>query len=153
MPDELNFNVPIRLNSFGETIRRIEAERMAEAEKAVANGWTEQDHPAKCCPTAKTTQPKRQPRPTAEVQRLLDRANIKLTEWQSTVTRLQTELDHINNTRPKFDHGMMQLSLKTRRKGMSRERNLFDDLERAKRKSDHYQRLAKKYQDQITKRS
>ena len=153
MPDELNFNVPIRLNSFGETIRRIEAERIAEAEKAVANGWTEQDHPAKCCPTAKTTQPKRQPRPTAEVQRLLDRANIKLTEWQSTVTRLQAELDRTDANRPKFDHGMMQLSLKTRRKGMSREMRTWRSLEHAKERADHYQRLTKKYQDQITKRS
>lgn len=153
MTNELDFSTPPRLNSFGETIRRIEAERMAEAQQAVADGWTEADHPTNCCPPEKTTQPKRQPRPTAEVQRLLDRAIDKGKQWTDAMNRLQNELNQIDNTRPKFDHGMMQLSLKTRRKGMSRERNLFDDLERAKRKSDHYQRLAKKYQDQITKRS
>lgn len=42
-------------NSFGETIRRIETERKSEAEAAVAAGWTEADHPEKCCPAGPTT--------------------------------------------------------------------------------------------------
>lgn len=45
----------MKLNGFGETIRRIEAERLAEAHAAVAAGWTETDHPAKCCPAGPTT--------------------------------------------------------------------------------------------------
>lgn len=36
--------------SLADTIRRIEAERRAEAEVAVASGWTPADHPDKCCP-------------------------------------------------------------------------------------------------------
>lgn len=144
----------MKLNSFGETIRRIEAERLARAQEAIANGWTETDHPTKCCPPAKATpQPKRAARPIQEIERLRDRAEDKANHWQSVANTLQGQLNHLEANRPKFDHGTMQVALKTRRKGMSRERNLFDDLERAKRKSDHYQRLTNKYQDQITKRS
>lgn len=43
------------LTPFGETIRRIEAERKAEAQAAVAAGWAEADHPGKCCPAGPTT--------------------------------------------------------------------------------------------------
>lgn len=152
MPDELNFNVPIRLNSFGETIRRIEAERLEEAKQAVEDGWTEDDHPNKCCPPKKA-KPKPKGRPIEEVQRLLDRAIDKGKQWTDAMNRLQNELDQIDNTRPKFDHGMMQLSLKTRRKGMSREMQPWRSLEHAKERAAHYQRLTNKYQDQITKRS
>lgn len=45
----------MKLNSFGETIRSVEAERMAEATAAVAAGWTEAAHPDKCCPAGPTT--------------------------------------------------------------------------------------------------
>lgn len=152
MSDELNFNAPIRLNSFGETIRRIEAERLEQARQAVADGWTEQDHPTKCCPP-KTVQPKRNGRPIEEVQRLLDRALDKGKQWTDSMNRLQAELDQIDNDRLKFDHGMMQLSLKTRRKGMSREMQTWRSLEHAKERAIHYQNLAGKYQDQINKRS
>jgi len=153
MPDELNFNVPIRLNSFGETIRRIEAERMAEAEKAVANGWTEQDHPAKCCPTEKTTQPKRGGRPIEELHRLHGRAQENASYWADRARLLQEELERIDRDRPKFDHGTMQVALKTRQKGMNRETQLWKNTVHAKERAAHYQRLTKKYQDQITKRS
>lgn len=149
---ELDFSTPPRLNSFGETIRRIEAERLAEAQAAIANGWTENDHPAKCCPP-KTAQQKRKQRPIEEVQRLLGRAEDKADHWQSVANTLQGELNQIDANRPKFDHGMMQVSLKTRRKGMGREMQLWKDAEHAKQRADHYRRLAKKYQDQINKRS
>jgi len=149
---ELDFSTPPRLNSFGETIRRIEAERIAEAQAAIADGWTEEDHPAKCCPP-KTAQPKPKGRPIEEVQRLLGRALDKGKEWTDAMNRLQNELNQIDNDRPKFDHGMMQVSLKTRRKGMGREMQTWRNLEHAKERSIHYQHLAKKYQDQIDKRS
>lgn len=41
--------------SFMETIQRIEAERLAEAQAAIDAGWTEADHPDKCCPAGPTT--------------------------------------------------------------------------------------------------
>lgn len=144
----------MKLNSFGETIRRIEAERLAQAQAAVEAGWTEVDHPAKCCPPEKQTpQPKRQGRSLEELQRLHDRAEEKYLHWQGVANTLQGELNHINATRPKFDHGMMQVALKTRQKGMNRETQLWKDTEHAKERASHYQRLTKKYQDQINKRS
>ena len=45
----------MNLNSFGETIRRIEAERLLEAQAAIDAGWTEADHPGKCCPAGPST--------------------------------------------------------------------------------------------------
>lgn len=149
---ELDFSTPPRLNSFGETIRRIEAERLEEAKQAVADGWTETDHPAKCCPP-KIAQPKPKGRPIEEVQRLLGQAERKAVHWQSVANTLQGELNQTDANRPKFDHGMMQVSLKTRRKGMGREIQLWKDAEHAKQRADHYRRLVKKYQDQISKRS
>ena len=47
-----------KLNGFGMTIRRIEAERVAEAEAAIAAGWTPDQHPATCCPALPPEQPK-----------------------------------------------------------------------------------------------
>lgn len=144
----------MKLNSFGETIRRIEAERQAEAQAAIEAGWTEADHPHKCCSTSKQTpQPKRAGRPLEELQRLHDRAQEKHLYWQSVANTLQGQLNHLETNRPKFDHGMMQVALKTRQKGMNRETQLWKDTEHAKERAAHYRRLAKKYQDQINKRS
>lgn len=50
------------MNTFAATVLRIEAERRAEAEAAVAAGWTEADHPHKCCPHLVEAKPEpRQP--------------------------------------------------------------------------------------------
>lgn len=143
----------MKLNSFGETIRRIEAERLAQAQAAVEAGWTEADHPTKCCPTAKTTQPKRAGRPIEELQRLHNKAEDNADWWENRARLLQDELERIDKDRPKFDHGMMQVSLKTRRQGMGREMQTWRSLEHAKERANHYRRLTKKYQDQINKRS
>ena len=144
----------MKLNSFGETIRRIEAQRQAEAQAAVEAGWTEADHPTKCCPpTKQTPQPKRQGRPLEELQRLHDRAQENASYWAGRARLLQDELERINKDRPKFDHGMMQVALKTRQKGMNRETQLWKDTERAKERAAHYRRLTTKYQDQINKRN
>ena len=153
MSHEVDFSTPPRLNSFGETIRRIEAERRAEAEAAIAAGWTEADHPEKCCTPAKTTpQPKRAGRPLEEIERLRDRAQDKATHWQSVANTLQGELNKLDANRPKFDHGMMQVALKTRQKGMNRESQLWEDTEHAKERANHYRRLTAKYAAQIEKR-
>lgn len=143
----------MKLNSFGETIRRIEAQRQAEAQAAAEAGWTEADHPTKCCPAESKPQPKRAGRSLEELQRLHDRARDKATLWQGVANTLQGELNQITANRPKFDHGMMQLALKTRQKGMNRETQLWQDTEHAKQRADHYRRLTKKYQDQINKRN
>lgn len=143
----------MKLNSFGETIRRIEAERLAEAQAAINAGWTEADHPTKCCPAESKPQPKRAGRSLEELQRLHDRARDKATHWQGVANTLQSQLNHLETNRPKFDHGMMQLALKTRQKGMNRETRLWQQVEHAKQRADHYQRLTAKYQNQINKRN
>lgn len=154
MTKELDFSTPPRLNSFGETIRRIEAERIAEAQAAIADGWTEEDHPAKCClPEAKTPQPKRSGRSIEEIERLRKKAENKAKWWADAFQRREQDLANYEASVPKFDHGMMQVSLKTRRKGMGREMQTWRNLEHAKERAIHYQHLAKKYQDQIDKRS
>lgn len=151
---ELDFSTPPRLNSFGETIRRIEAERLAEAQAAIANGWTENDHPAKCCPAeAKTPQPKRSGRSIEEIERLRKKAENKAKWWADAFQRREQDLANYQASVPKFDHGMMQLSLDYRRKGMARGKRLWEEADHAKERADHYQHLAKKYQDQIDKRS
>lgn len=144
----------MKLNSFGETIRRIEAERLAQAQAAVEAGWTEADHPTKCCPTEKQKpQPKRAGRPIEELQLLHDRAKENASYWADRARLLQEELERIDRERPKFDHGTMQVALKTRQKGMNRETQLWKDTEHAKERAAHYRRLTKKYQDQINRRS
>lgn len=151
---ELDFSTPPRLNSFGETIRRIEAERMEEARQAVADGWTEADHPAKCCsPEAKTPQSKRSGRSIEEIERLRRKAENKAKWWADALKRREQELANYEASVPKFDHGMMQLSLDYRRKGMARGKRLWEEMNHAKERADHFARLAKKYQDQIDKRS
>ena len=154
MTKELDFSTPPRLNSFGETIRRIEAERLAEAQAAIANGWTEGDHPAKCCsPEAKTPQPTRSGRSIEEIERLRRKAENKAKWWADAFQRREQDLANYEASVPKFDHGMMQLSLDYRRKGMARGKRLWEEADHAKERADHFQRLAKKYQDQINKRS
>ncbi|MGO3150472.1 hypothetical protein ACTXJX_02860 [Glutamicibacter ardleyensis] len=144
----------MKLNSFGETIRRIEAERLAEAQKAIEAGWAEDDHPAKCCPPV--IAPRRAgktARSIEETQRLHDKATNRRKWWEDALKRREQALSDHEASVPKFDHGMMQLSLDYRRKGMARGKRLWEEADHAKERADHFQRLAKKYQDQINKRS
>ena len=140
----------MKLNSFGETIRRIEAERLAEAKQAVANGWTEADHPAKCCPPV--IAPRRAgktARSIEEIQRLHDNAISRRKWWESALERREQALASHEASIPKFDHGMMQLSLKYRQRGLSKGEQLWQATEEAKSKIAHYTNLAMKYTNQL----
>lgn len=143
------------LNSFGETIRRIEAERKSEARAAIDAGWTEADHPAKCCPHLLESRPltKREGRSLEELERLRDKAGGKAKWWTDAAARKQAELDARESARPQFDHGMLQLSLKTRQRGSSADMRMWRDLEHAKERAAHFTRLANKYTEQIEKRT
>lgn len=144
----------MKLNSFGETIRRIEAERLAEAQEAIANGWTEADHPTKCCePVIAPRRAGKTHRAIEETEGLKAQAENKAKWWADALNRREQELTSYEASVPKFDHGMMQLSLDYRRRGMGREMQLWKDAEHAKQRADHYRRLAKKYQDQLNKLS
>ena len=143
----------MKLSPFGATIARIEAERKAEAQAAIAAGWTEADHPEKCCPPDKSTpQPKRAGRSLEEVERLRKAAANKAKWWSDAAKRTQLAIDHADAENPKFDHGMMQLSLKVRQRGMSTELRRSRDLEYQNERRKHFERLAEKYQAQIEKR-
>lgn len=144
----------MKLNSFGETIRRIEAQRQAQAQAAVEAGWTEEDHPTKCCPTVEA--PRRAgktKRAIEEVQRLRDQAASKAEWWTEQHQKLTNQLAAFDDAQPRFDHGMLQLSMDYRRRGMARGQRLWEQIEHAKERANHYRRLTKKYQDQINKRS
>ena len=144
----------MKLNSFGETIRRIEAERLAQAQAAVEAGWTETDHPTKCCPTVEA--PRRAgktKRAIEEIERLRDQANSKADWWTEQHHKLTGQLAAFDAAQPKFDHGMLQLSMDYRRRGMARGHQLWQQVEHAKQRADHYQRLTAKYQNQINKRN
>lgn len=144
----------MKLNSFGETIRRIEAERLEHARQAVAEGWTEDDHPNKCCPTVEA--PRRAgktKRAIEEIERLRDQADNKARWWTEQHQKLTSQLAAFDAAQPKFDHGMLQLPIAYRRKGMSRGHQLWQQVEHAKQQADHYQRLTAKYQNQINKRN
>ena len=140
----------MKLNSFGETIRRIEAERLAEAQQAIADGWTEADHPAKCCPPV--IAPRRAgktARSIEETQRLHDKATNRRKWWEDALKRREQALSDHEASIPKFDHGMMQLSLKYRQRGLSKGEQLWQATEEAKSKIKHYTNLAKKYANQL----
>lgn len=84
----------MKSNSFGETVRRIEAERKSEAEAAIAAGWTEADHPHKCCPkepavprTIKTASERRAWCLTRAVN-----AERQVSQLRKTVDRLEAQL-------------------------------------------------------------
>lgn len=142
----------MKLTAFGETIRRIEAERLEEARAAVANGWTKADHPTKCCPPA-TPQPKRAGRPLDEVKRLHTRAANKAKWWADAVIRKQSALDAREAARPKFDHGMLNLPLKQRMRAEDAGQRMWRELEAAKGRAAHFSGLERKYAEQIERRS
>ena len=140
----------MKLNSFGETIRRIEAERLAEAQAAIADGWTEEDHPAKCCPPViAPRQSGKTARSIEEIQRLHDKATNRRKWWEDALKRREQALSDHEASIPKFDHGMMQLSLKYRQRGLSKGEQLWHATEEAKNKIAHYTNLAMKYTKQL----
>lgn len=144
----------VKLNSFGETVARVEAERMAEAKAAVEAGWTPDDHPAKCCPpTAGTPQPKREGRSLEEVERLRTAAARKAKWWVEERARRQQALDNHDAAQPQFDHGMLQVDLKTRNKSSARGDRLWKALNEARERVAHFRRLEAKYAAQIEKRT
>lgn len=140
-------------NSFGETIRRIEAERKAEAEAAIDAGWTEADHPEKCCPHLVTTpQPKRAGRSLEDLERLRTKAAGKATWWEHAANRAQAIIDIADAAKPRFDHGMLNTPIAGRQRGMNAELRRLSQLSHAKERAGHFTRLTLKYQDQIQKR-
>ncbi|OIH81942.1 hypothetical protein BLJ79_21520 [Arthrobacter sp. UCD-GKA] len=144
----------MNLNSFGETIRRIEAERKAEAESAIAAGWTEADHPHKCCPAETATpQPKRAGRSLEEIERLRDKAQSKARWWANKVITTQRDLSNHDAAQPRFDHGMLQVDLKARNKSSTRGDRLQKELNHAAERAMHFARLGQKYTAQIEKRT
>lgn len=147
-------NQHVKLNSFGETVRRIEAERLAEAESRVAAGWTEADHPAKCCPPDKSTpQPKRAGRSLEEVERLRKAAANKAKWWADAASRSQANLDAREAARPEFDHGMLNTPVGPRAREANATQRIWRDLEYRKERAKHFAHLAKKYATQIEKRN
>lgn len=143
----------MKLNSFGETIRRIEAERKAEAEAAIAGGWTEADHPDKCCPHLVTTpQPKREGRSIEELERLRAKAGGKAKWWADAATRAQAELDRLDAAKPRFDHGMLNTPVGPRAREADRGQRIWRDLEYRKERAAHFTRLESKYATQLSKR-
>lgn len=154
MADELNFKVPIKLNSFGETIRRIEAERLAEAQAAIADGWTEEDHPAECCPPeTKPPQPKRSGRSIEEIERLRRKAENKAKWWADAANRAQAELDRRDASRPQFDHGMLNMPVAPRAREASAGDRIWRDMEYRKQRAEHFRHLEKKYAAQLEKKA
>ncbi|MGO2030635.1 MAG: hypothetical protein ACTH2A_06780 [Glutamicibacter ardleyensis] len=140
----------MKLNSFGETIRRIEAERLAEAQKAIGSGWTEADHPAKCCPPViAPRQSGKTARSIEEIRRLHDKATNRRKWWEDALKRREQALSDHEASIPKFDHGMMQLSLKYRQRGLSKGEQLWQATEEAKSKIAHYTNLTMKYTKQL----
>ena len=143
----------VKLNSFGETIRRVEAERKAEAEAAVAAGWTEADHPDKCCPhLVSTPQPKRADRSVEEIERLRDKAANRAKWWADAVTRKQAALDARDAARPRFDHGMLNLPVGPRAREANAGDRMWRELEVAKERAKHFDRLTVKYAAQLQAR-
>ena len=144
----------MNLNSFGETIRRIEAERLAEAQKAIGAGWTEADHPAKCCPPeAKTPQPKRSGRSIEEIERLRRKAENKAKWWADAATRAQAELDRRDASRPQFDHGMLNMPVAPRAREANSGDRIWRDMEYRKQRAEHFRHLEKKYAAQLERLS
>lgn len=151
---ELDFSTPPRLNSFGETIRRIEAERLAEAQAAIADGWTEEDHPAKCCPPgAETPQSKRSGRSIEEIERLRRKAENKAKWWADAAARAQAELDRRDASRPQFDHGMLNMPVAPRAREANAGDRIWRDMEYQKQRAEHFRHLEKKYAAQLERLS
>lgn len=142
----------MKLNSFGETIARIEAERMAEARTAIDAGWEPSDHPDVCCPPAKS-QLKRSVRPIEEIERLRAGALNRAKWWTDAASRAQAELDTREAARPRFDHGMLNTPVGPRARDADATQRIWRDLEYRKDRAKHFGRLAEKYTQQIEKRT
>lgn len=139
----------MKLNSFGVTIARIEAERIQQATAAITAGWTPDQHPATCCPPDKTKQPKRGGRSRYEVQRLRDQAANRAKWWASKVDRTQAKLDQRDANRPQFDHGMLNTPVGPRAREANAGQRILKELEHAKERTDHFRRLTQKYDTQL----
>ena len=144
----------MKLNSFGETIRRVEAERLETTRQAIANGWTPDQHPATCCPAEpKQPAPKRGGRTGEELQRLRDAAERRAKWWADAVTRKQATFDNREAARPRFDHGMLNTPVGPRARQANTSQRLWAELEHRKERAAHFARLQAKYEAQIEKRT
>lgn len=139
----------MKLNSFGATIARIEAERLQQAKDAIAAGWTPDQHPATCCPPSGPVQSKRAGRSREEVQRLRDKAAGRAKWWADKVGRTQATLDARDNARPQFDHGMLNTPVGPRAREANAGQRIWKELEAARERSDHFRRLTHKYDIQL----
>ncbi|SEE82994.1 hypothetical protein SAMN04489740_2703 [Arthrobacter alpinus] len=139
----------MKLNTFGATIARVEAERLQQAKDAIAAGWTPDQHPAICCPPDKTQQPKRGGRSRYEVQRLRDQAENRAKWWADAVERTQAKLDNREANRHPFDHGMLNTPVGPRAREANAGQRIWQELETAKERADHFLRLTRKYDMQL----
>lgn len=142
----------MKLNSFGATIARVEAERLRQAKDAIAAGWIPDQHPAICCPPDKTPQPKRGGRSRYEVQRLRDQAANRAKWWTDAVVRIQAKLDARDNARPQFDHGMLNTPVGPRAREANAGQRIWQEVEHAKQRADYFLRLTRKYDTQLERK-
>lgn len=134
-----------QLTPFGNSVARMSAVEEAQVDALESEGVTEQDMQAWA---RSKGQPRQAPRSTLtveKVRRWRDKALEKAERAEALAERLQASLDARDAQRGPFDHGMLQLPLKTRQRGLAGQMRDWRDLQDARERAEHYRRVARKH--------
>lgn len=131
----------MKLNSFGATIARVEAERLQQAKDAIAAGWTPDQHPATCCPALPPDPPKEantasQRRAWCNVR--ASNAGARAFRMRKIEARLQGEL--ASKRRPDF--GEINIPMNKRETSLDSDITKARQLAIATRQADHWESRA-----------
>ena len=108
----------LQLTGFGAALFRVEEERLAEGRRAVAAGWTPDDHPKACCPApAVPATARRVPDP--------DYAAKRRAAAEDTAARLRTALARLEANHDRGDRAEANIPMR------HRTRQLEADITRA----------------------
>lgn len=140
-----------RLTGFGNSVARLRAVEEAQVAALESEGVTEQDMQAWA---RSKNQPAQAPRSTLTVEKVTawhEKAVEKAERAEAKADRLQAALDARDAQRGPFDHGMLQLPLKTRQRGLAGQMREFRELQEARERAEHYRHVASKWQRWLEK--
>ena len=139
----------MKLNAFGRVIQQVDEENLTLAKQAIESGWKPADHPKTCCPP---DEPRRQTgngRSIPENARLRDKALAKEKYHRDAADVFALRISTLEDSKPRFDHGVINIPLIVRTRRIGPERGLWEKYHYHTEMAEHYERLARKYQQRI----
>lgn len=130
-----------RLTAFGNATAKLADTQREQVAQLQAEGVTDADLKA----WEKARKSSVAPRSTLTVEKVRSWHEKALEKAQAAEMRAGNRQRQLDGRRTQFDHGMLQLSMKYRQRGMETEAQIYRDMIAAQERATHYRHVARKH--------